>query len=57
MRWHTHASAGKAFLVHTELGRQYTLRLAVGAATTQRRHIDQAWQLLSEAATQLLADA
>jgi hypothetical protein len=48
--------AGEAFLIHTELGGQYTLRLAVGAATTQKRHIDQAWQLLSEAATQVLAD-
>jgi glutamate/tyrosine decarboxylase-like PLP-dependent enzyme len=48
--------AGQAFLIHTELGGQYTLRLAVGAATTQKRHIDQAWQLLSEAATQVLAN-
>lgn len=43
------------FLIHTELGGQYTLRLAVGSATTQRRHVEEAWQLLQDTATQLLA--
>lgn len=42
-------------MIHTELAGEYTIRLAVGSATTQRRHIDQAWQLLSETATEVLA--
>jgi aromatic-L-amino-acid decarboxylase len=47
--------AGEVFMIHTELAGEYTIRLAVGSATTQRRHIDQAWQLLCETATEVLA--
>ncbi|GLC76482.1 hypothetical protein PLESTF_001786000 [Pleodorina starrii] len=41
---------GRLFLIHTELGGRFTLRLAVGSATTQLEHVEAAWEEISRAA-------
>lgn len=43
-------SSGEVFLWHTLVGDRYALRLAVGNIRTQRRHLENAWKLLREAA-------
>ena len=48
-------TSGKAFLVHTERGGVYTLRMAVGAVMTQHRHVAAAWQLIQAEAGAVLA--
>lgn len=47
--------SGKAFLVHTELSGAAVARFAVGGAQTQERHVRSAWQLLSQAAEEVLS--
>ncbi|KAG2449038.1 hypothetical protein HYH02_005790 [Chlamydomonas schloesseri] len=49
-------ASGRLFLIHTELGGAYTLRLAVGAATSQLEHVQAAWAAVSAAADQVLAE-
>ena len=46
-------ATGTLFLTHTKLGDAVTLRLAIGAAGTGRRHIEKAWQLIREVAQDL----
>ena len=41
---------GGCFLSHTRLDGKLTLRLSIGQTNTQRRHVEQAWQLIREAA-------
>ncbi|MFY1637638.1 pyridoxal-dependent decarboxylase [Solwaraspora sp. WMMB335] len=48
-------ASGHAFLTHTRVAGRFTLRLAVGAPRTERRHVADAWRLLADAATALLA--
>lgn len=48
-------ASGRAFLSHTKLGGKYTIRLAIGNIRTERRHIEDAWRLLREAAASLSA--
>ena len=43
-------ASGRAYLSHTKLGEAYVLRLAVGNIRTERRHLEEAWRLLREAA-------
>jgi aromatic-L-amino-acid decarboxylase len=43
-------ASGRAYLSHTKLGDAYTLRLAIGNLRTERRHVEEAWRLLREAA-------
>jgi aromatic-L-amino-acid decarboxylase len=43
-------ASGEAFLTHTRLDGRYTLRLFVGQAGTEERHVARAWKLLREAA-------
>ena len=45
--------SGRVYLSHTRLGDAYTLRLAIGNIRTERRHIEEAWTLLREAAGSL----
>lgn len=45
---------GRVFLTHTRVAGRFTLRLAVGAPRTERRHVATAWQLIADAATDLL---
>jgi aromatic-L-amino-acid decarboxylase len=40
-------ASGELYLTHTTVNGQAALRLAIGAAGTQRRHIEAAWQALS----------
>ncbi|MGI8879229.1 MAG: aminotransferase class V-fold PLP-dependent enzyme [Jatrophihabitans sp.] len=43
-------ASGEMFLTHTEVDGRVALRLAIGAPGTEQRHIDAAWQLLSDLA-------
>jgi aromatic-L-amino-acid decarboxylase len=41
-------ASGRAYLSHTVLpGRGYTLRMAIGAPSTEERHVREAWDLLA----------
>jgi aromatic-L-amino-acid decarboxylase len=42
--------SGKIFLTHTKLDGRFVLRLAIGGAYTERRHVERAWRLIGEAA-------
>ncbi|WP_235927978.1 aminotransferase class V-fold PLP-dependent enzyme [Goekera deserti] len=48
--------AGEVFLTHTTVGGQAVLRVAIGAPTTERRHVERVWALLGEAHDWLAAD-
>jgi aromatic-L-amino-acid decarboxylase len=39
--------SGKVYLTHTRVNGAYTLRLALGGVWTQRRHVEEAWQLIA----------
>ncbi len=43
-------ASGKMFISHTRLHDRLTLRFCVGQTNTQRRHVEQAWKLIGEAA-------
>ncbi len=45
---------GKVFLTHTSLKGKYVLRLAIGARTTEERHVREAWELIKSQAARLL---
>ncbi|SCG63824.1 aromatic-L-amino-acid decarboxylase [Micromonospora inositola] len=45
---------GRVHLTHTRVEGRYTLRLAVGSPLTTEKHVDEAWDLLSAAAEDLL---
>lgn len=47
-------ATGRAFLIHTELGGEYTLRLAVGGSHVQLRHVGEAWELARAVAARVL---
>lgn len=38
--------SGRLFLSHTVIRGRYTLRLCIGQTYTERRHVEQAWQLI-----------
>lgn len=44
---------GEAYLSHTKLNGQFTLRLAIGNLRTTKRHVERAWQLLQAHAARL----
>ncbi|WP_241825139.1 pyridoxal-dependent decarboxylase [Micromonospora sp. CB01531] len=46
---------GRVHLTHTRIEGRYALRLAVGSPLTGQEHVDEAWELLSAAADDLLA--
>jgi aromatic-L-amino-acid decarboxylase len=41
-------AGGKAFLSHTKLNDQFTLRLSIGNIRTTEHHVKQVWELLNE---------
>ncbi len=43
-------ASGDVYLTHTKLDGKLTLRLAIGGAMTERRHVERAWELLRDAA-------
>jgi aromatic-L-amino-acid decarboxylase len=45
---------GKVLLTQTTLRGKYVLRMAIGARTTQERHVRQAWELMVSTADELL---
>ncbi|KXZ45278.1 hypothetical protein GPECTOR_56g374 [Gonium pectorale] len=47
-------ASGRLLIIHTELGGAYTLRLAVGSASTQLEHVEAAWEVIKGAADQVL---
>jgi aromatic-L-amino-acid decarboxylase len=47
---------GEVFLTHTTVRGQVVLRVAIGAPTTTRAHVERAWELLREAHDWLAAD-
>ncbi|PNW88416.1 hypothetical protein CHLRE_01g028423v5 [Chlamydomonas reinhardtii] len=47
-------AGGRLFLIHTELAGAYTLRLAVGSASTQLQHVTAAWEAVAAAADVVL---
>ena len=42
--------SGRLFLTHTRLDGRLVLRMSIGAARTERRHVEQAWAAIQEAA-------
>jgi aromatic-L-amino-acid decarboxylase len=42
--------SGKLFLSHTKLDGKLTLRMSIGQTNVEHRHVQQAWQLIQEAA-------
>jgi len=42
--------SGRLFLTHTRLDGQLVLRMSIGAARTEQRHVEQAWAAIQEAA-------
>ena len=49
--------SGEVFLSHTRLDGRFAIRVAIGNLRTERRHVDQAWELLRDAARSVEADA
>ena len=47
--------SGKLHLTHTILKDRYTLRLCVGQAQTEAKHVEQAWRLIKDTACELEA--
>jgi aromatic-L-amino-acid decarboxylase len=43
-------ASGRVLLTHTRLGDRYTIRVAVGAQATDRRHVEELWSLIEAAA-------
>ena len=46
-------ASGRIYLTHTRLDGKLTLRMSIGQTNTERRHVEQAWQLIQEAAVEL----
>jgi len=49
-------ASGPVFLTHTTLRGKYAIRLVVGQRTTEERHVRGAWDVISAAAAEALAD-
>jgi aromatic-L-amino-acid decarboxylase len=45
--------SGALFISHTKVAGRFVLRVAIGSIRTERRHIERAWQLLRETASEL----
>lgn len=53
---HTHTNAGESFIIGTELSGKFTVRFAVGNATTQLKHVQHGWDLVCAQADKLLQE-
>ena len=42
--------SGKVYLTHTKLNGLYAIRMSIGQTQTEMRHVENAWQLLIDAA-------
>jgi aromatic-L-amino-acid decarboxylase len=47
-------SSAKAFLTHTKLNNNYTIRLVIGQTNVQQRHLDAVWKLIVDEAQKLI---
>jgi aromatic-L-amino-acid decarboxylase len=45
--------SGKLYLTHTKLGDRYVLRMSIGQAHTEERHVREAWRLIEATAAQI----
>ena len=45
--------SGRAFITHTRVGGRVALRVAIGNIRTERRHVEELWELLREAAREV----
>ena len=50
--WTPSNRTGEVFLSHTRLDGRFTIRLSVGNLRTEPRHVERAWELLREAASE-----
>ena len=50
-------ATGRVFLTHTRIGGRYAIRLVIGQRTTERRHVEEAWRLVREAAEEARSKA
>ena len=50
-------SSGDVFISHTRLAGRFTLRLALGGVRTEARHVERAWELVSEHGRRLATEA
>jgi len=50
---HALNDTGRIYLTHTKLDDQFVLRLAIGATLTEQRHVEAAWKLINEVASEL----
>jgi aromatic-L-amino-acid decarboxylase len=50
-------ASGRMYLTHTVLGGRFTLRMVIGARTTEERHVRQAWDWIREAFREVEAGA
>lgn len=46
-------ASGRAFLTHTRVKGQYALRMALGGAATDRKHVESTWRLIQTLAANL----
>ena len=49
-------ASGDVFISHTRLAGRFTLRLALGGVRTEARHVERAWDLISEHGRRLAAE-
>ncbi len=50
-------ASGELYLSHAKLDGQLVLRMAIGSPNTRRRHVERAWQLISEMAAAIASPA
>jgi aromatic-L-amino-acid decarboxylase len=46
-------ASGRAYLTHTVLRQRFTLRMAIGSATTREHHVLDAWRLIQDLASRV----
>lgn len=46
-------ASGKLYMTHTRLGDRAAIRMCIGQRTTERRHVEAAWQAVQDAAREL----
>ncbi len=46
--------SGDLFITHTKLNDTFTLRMVIGNTNVEQRHVDEAWRLIKQKATELI---
>lgn len=47
-------NSGELFITHTKLDGKFTLRMVIGNANVEQRHVEEAWQLIKDKASLLI---